>query len=139
MSGVRVSVPVVDTGADQRDLRADRSEERRVGGRRAVVRDGEELHLEQLRPSQTLGQLEQVRLCGRLDVTGEERTSALPRGEDDEGAVVELAAGPAVGAPRRRREHLEVEVPDDRPVPRRRPADRHLPVMGRLQQRGDLG
>jgi hypothetical protein len=136
---VGVPVTVVDPGADHRHPWADRTEERRVGRRRAVVRDREEVDLQQAGTAGAGRQLEQVPLGGGLDVAGHQHPQPVPGREDHERAVVQLARRPPVGTAAIRGEHLEVQVADDRDVPRRRRPHGHLPGGSHRHELGRLG
>ena len=104
--GVRMAVTVLLSHADQPDPGAHGPQERLLAGAGAVVGHGERLGPE------PLGMLEQVALGGMLDVAGQQQPTVGPPHPDHDRAVVELAAGEAVGPARRRREHLEVQVAD---------------------------
>jgi hypothetical protein len=132
--GVGVPVAVVCTDADHRDRRVSRPEERRVRGRSAVVRDGEEVDVE-LR-----GVAQQVGLRGALRVTGEQDPTVVGRrGAHDDRRLVQLAALVPVRTPRRWTEHLQRQRADRHPIARHDVADRHAPLMGDRQELGRLG
>lgn len=125
---VRVAVPVVGADADHRHPRADGREEGWIGRARTVVRDGEHLGAQLLRP---FGQQPALGLV--LDVTRQEHPGAAVRHPQHQGGLVQLAARVAVGATGRRVQDLDGDVtePDRRVGGRGEHADA---AVGRRRQ-----
>ena len=130
-----MSVGVVRTDPDDRDLGRDGRQERRIGRRRAVV-----WHREQVRPQRVGPRIgrragQEVGVRRQFGVAGEQRAPVLPGDPHHQRAVVELTRRPPVGPPGIWAEHLEVEVADPGTVAGDRTADRHVPGVGRVQDR----
>ena len=100
-----VSVPVVGTDADHRQLGAHRGEERRIGRARTVMGDDQHVGGQLLRP---IGQ--QVGLRLELDVAGQQHADAAVDHAEHEGGLVQLTAGEPVRAAGRGMQDLDREV-----------------------------
>jgi len=105
--GMRMSVPVVDTGTDDADERVDRVEERRQGRPSTVMRDDQQFG------AQTGSILrEEVGLRLHLDVTGDQYPAPAVMDTRHDRGLVQFAACPAVGSSRWRMQDLEMQVTD---------------------------
>lgn len=113
----RMAVRVVDASGDQPVDATDAAEERRVGGGRSVVGDGQRRGRQRVvtaRRHAPVGVVEQVCLRGELDVAGGQQHPGV--GADtvddaqDQRPVVDLAAAVPERPARRRAEHLDGEV-----------------------------
>ncbi len=126
-----VAVAVVGTDADQGGRGCDRCQERRVGGRRAVVGHGEQLG------GQLVGALlEQLTLGRLLEVSGEQDPPVGPAHAQRHRGVVETLLGVGVEESRRGMEHLESEVAHGHDIAGSRRARRHVGGVGRGQRVG---
>jgi hypothetical protein len=111
--GVGVAVGVVRTHRDERHGGGRPAEEVGVARAGAVVRHGEQIDAQRVGfpgGDRAVGEVEQVGLGRQLGVAGEQRGPPVVDGADDQGTLVHLAVGVAVGPARWWPEHLEPDV-----------------------------
>lgn len=135
--GRRMPVVVVRADADQRDLGRHRAQELRHGRGRPVVRDRHQLGGEPAPVRIGGGATEQIGLCRRLGVAGEQHAPTVPGGPYDERGVVGFAVRVPVGPPRVGPEHGKFDVADEGTVAGRRRSYGDTSVGGDRQQLGD--
>lgn len=127
-------VVVVRADAHHRDRRRDGRQERGVGRGRTVVRNDQQLGVQPV-PHRA----QQSALPGPFDVPAEQHPPTGVVKAQHEGALVDLPVRVAVGAPRRRVQHLDHQVPDHGDLPGRRRAHGHALLGGEPSQLVGVG